>query len=117
MTEEINDIHGSEKKLPETLDNHLRSMMAEKELDRFRRDLPAEFLSDASEGLNQMNETNQLESVLRGLNQQMHRQLTQKKSHKRKTSIGNLSWNYWAIMIILLLCIIGFVVVRMLLHK
>ena len=68
MSEEINDMNHPEKKLPDSLDDHLRTMMAEKELNRFREQLPAEFLSDASEGLNQLKDTKQLESVLRNLN-------------------------------------------------
>ncbi len=43
----------------------------------------------------------------------MHHQLTHKKMHKRKKSIGDLSWTYWAIVIILLLSIVGFLVIRM----
>jgi hypothetical protein len=85
-------------------------------LNRFREQLPAEFLSDASEGLSQFKNTKQLESVLQTLNQQMHRQLTPRKVHKRKKPVGDMSWSYWAIIIILLLCIVGYVIVRMLMH-
>jgi hypothetical protein len=116
MSEEINDMNNPENKLPESLDDHLRTMMGERELNRFREQLPAEFISDASEGLTQLKDTKQLESVLQNLNQQMHRQLAHKKVHKRKRSIGDLSWSYWAIIIILLLSIVGYVVVRMLMH-
>lgn len=116
MSEEINDMNHPENKLPESLEDHLSSMMSGNELNRFREQLPAEFLSDASEGLSQLKDTKQLESVLRNLNQQMHRQLVHKKSHKRKSSIGEMSWSYWAIIIILLLSIVGYVIVRMLIH-
>lgn len=116
MSEEINDMNHPEKKLPDTLDDHLRRMMAETELNRFRQELPAEFLSDASEGLSHLKDTKQLDSVVRKLNAQMHRQLAHKKVHKRNRSIGDLSWTYWAILIILLLCIVGYVIVRMLMH-
>jgi hypothetical protein len=117
MSEETNDMDKPENIVPDMLGNHLRSMMAEKELNRFREQLPPEFLSDASEGLNQLKDTKQLESVLQNLNKQMHHQLSHKKVHKRKRSTGDLSWSYWAIFIILLLSIVGYVVVRMLLHK
>ena len=116
MSEEINDMDHPENRLPDALDDHLRRMMAETELNRFRQQLPAEFISDASEGLSQLKDTKQLESVLRNLNAQMHRQLARKKVHKRKRSIGDMSWTYWAIIIILLLCIVGYVIVRMLIH-
>jgi hypothetical protein len=117
MSEEINDMNHPDNKLPDSLDDHLRTIMEEKELNRFREQLPAEFLSDAAEGLNQLKDTKQLESVLRNLNQQLHRQLAHKKVHKRKKSIGDLSWGYWAIIVILLLSIVGYGVIRMFLHK
>ena len=116
MSEEINDINQPENRLPDTLDDHLRKMMAEMELSHFQQQLPAEFLSDASEGLSQLKDTKQLEFVLRKLNAQMHRQLAHRKVHKRKRSAGDMSWSYWAIIIILLLCIAGFVIIRMLMH-
>jgi hypothetical protein len=116
MTEETNDMIPSENKLPASLDIHLRAIMADKELNLFREQLPAEFLSDASEGLGQLKDTKQLESVLHHLNLQMHHQLGHKKTHKKRRSIGDLSWSYWAIIIILLLVIVGYIVVRMLLH-
>src|ERR1700682_6035172 len=112
MTEETNDMNPPENKLPASLDSHLRAIMEEKELNRFRDQLPAEFLSDASEGLGQLKDTKQLESVLQHLNQQMRHQLGHKKAHKKRRSIGDLSWSYWAIIIILLLTIAGYVVVR-----
>ena len=117
MSEEINDINHPENRLPDTLEDHLRRIIAETELNRFRQQLPAEFLSDASEGLNQLNDIKQLESVLRNLNAQMHRQLAHKKVHKRKRSNGDMSWTYWAIIIILLLSIVGYLIVRMLMHQ
>jgi len=116
MSEEIDDINHPEKKPSHSLDDHLRTMMAENELNRFREQLPAEFLSDASEGLNELKDDKQLESVLRNLNMQMHRQLSHKKVHKSRRTIGDMSWSYWAILIILLLGIAGYIIVRMLMH-
>ena len=59
MSEETNDMISCDpdKKLPESLDIHLRNIMHDKNLNRFRDQLPAEFLSDASEGLNHVNDT------------------------------------------------------------
>jgi hypothetical protein len=84
MSEEINDMNHPENKLPDSLDDHLRAIMEEKELNRFREQLPAEFLSDASEGLNQLKDSNNLNLFFGNLNQQMHRQLAQRKCIKEK---------------------------------
>ena len=119
MAEETNDMIPADpdKKLPDSLDVHLRNIMHDKNLSRFREQLPAEFLSDATEGLNRMNDQEQLDSVLQQLNQQMHQHLKHKKVRKRRNSITNFSWTYWAIILIFLLTIIGFIIVRMLLHR
>lgn len=119
MTDELNDMSPANpgKELPASLDKHLRAIIPEKNLDQFREQLPAEFLSDASEGLDNLKDTEQLESVLQKLNQQMYQHLKHKKTHIKRRSIGDLSWTYWAIIIILLLTIAGFVVIRMLLNR
>ncbi|HZZ75068.1 MAG TPA: hypothetical protein VFE04_04040 [Puia sp.] len=116
MNENINDMNSSGKKLPDSLNSHLRAIMPEKELNRFREQLSEEFISDAVEGLSGVNDSKQLESVLQNLNLQMHRQLANKKPPNRRRSIGDLTWNYWAIIFILLVGIIGYVAVRMFLH-
>ena len=62
MHEETNDKipENPGKSLPGPLDIHLRNIMAVQNLDSFREQLPAEFLSDASEGLGQVKDARQL---------------------------------------------------------
>ena len=115
MEEETNDTIPPEKKLPESLDTHLRAILPEKELNQFREQLPPEFLSDASEGLDHLEDLKQLESVLQQINQQMHHHLAVKKIQRKRRTIGDLSWTYWAIIIIFILIFTGFIVIRMLL--
>ena len=103
--------------LNNSLDSHLRTLMADRELKNFREQLPTDFLSDASEGLGHLNDTKQLESVLQNLNQKMHHQLEHKERHRKIKSIGDLSWNYWAVIFILLFAVAGYIVIRMLLQK
>jgi hypothetical protein len=118
MAEETNDRVPADpdNKLPDSIDIHLRNIMHDKNLNSFRDQLPSEFISDASEGLDQVSDKKKLDSVLQQLNQQMHQHLKHKKVHKRRHPISNLSWTYWAIILIFLLTIIGFILVRMLLH-
>jgi hypothetical protein len=117
MKEDKSDINPPDKKLPASLDRHLRELMPDRDLNHFREQLPAEFLSDASEGLDQVKDTKQLENVLQRLNQQMHHQLSGKKYHKKRHKIGDLSWSYWAIIIIFLFIFAGYLVIRMLLSR
>ncbi len=116
MDEETNDMKSPEKRLPASLEEHLRNLLPEKDLNRFREQLPSEFLSDASEGLDQVSDSKNLDSVLKKLNHDLHLHLAHKKTGKRKRAIGDLSWTYWAIVIILLLTITGFFVIRMFLR-
>jgi hypothetical protein len=104
-------------KLPATLDSHLRTVMTDTDLKHFREQLPADFLADAAEGLDQLKDTTQMESVFQQLNQQMHHQLVHKKLHRKRRNAGYLTWSYWAIIIVLLLCFTGFMVIRYLLHR
>ncbi len=118
MSEEKNDMNagGPGKKLPPPLDKRLRALLHEKELSHFRNQLPEAFLSDASEGLNQVADDNQLDGILHKMNHQMRQQLVRKKKKTGRRSFSEFSWSYWAIVIILLLCICGYLVIRLLLH-
>lgn len=119
MTEETNDMSKGDKnkKMPASMATHLRQFLPEGELDRFEDQLPPEFLADAEEGFNKLNNTDQLEKVISQLNHQMHQQLSHRKTHRLHHKIGDLSWSYWAIIIILLLSIAGYIVIQMILGK
>ena len=118
MNEETHDMNPGDqgKKLPPSLDKHLRTILPEDDLNQFRDQLPEAFLKDASEGLNQVHDNNQLDSILKKLNQQMRQQLSHKKKKTGRKSIGDMSWIYWTIVVILLLIICAFLVIRMQLH-
>jgi hypothetical protein len=118
MSEESNDMNPADqgKKLPASLDRQLRALLPERELDHFRDQLPEEFLKDASEGLDQVHDSSQIDGILKKLNHQMRQQLVSKKKKTGRKSIGNMSWIYWAIVIVLLLIICAFLVIRMQLH-
>ena len=119
MSEEKNDMNsaGQGKKLPPSLDKRLRAILPEKDLGHFRNQLPDAFLSDASEGLEQVTDDSQLDGILNKMNHQMHQHLLRKKKKTGRKSINEFSWSYWAIVIILLLCICAFLVIRLMLHR
>ena len=79
--------------------------------------LPAEFLTDAKEGLTAFESSEQLNAVLKQINHQMHQQLKNKKPHKLHRKIWDLTWTYWTIIIILILTITAFLVIRLYLKK
>lgn len=118
MAEENNNITPADpgKKLPLPLEKQLRTILPDKEIDLFTEQLPDAFLADATEGLSQVQDTPQLDSVLEHLNHQMHQQLAHKKKRVGRRAPGDLKWTYWAILIILLLTICAYLVIRILLH-
>jgi hypothetical protein len=99
--------------LPDSLDIRLRAMLKELDQNPSMEKLPAEFLSDASEGLHQVIDEKELESAIQKLNKDMHQHLTHVKTKRLKRPIGNLNWTYWAVILIILLTIISFIVIRM----
>jgi hypothetical protein len=120
MKDETNDIMAenpdSGGKLPDMVRDHLRTLISDGNLDQFRDELPVEFLSDASEGLNHLKDGHETNAVLQQLNKQLHQQLMHKKAKRDRKPIGYLSWTYWAVILILIFAIASFVVIRMLLH-
>ncbi len=79
--------------------------------------LPAEFLTDAKEGLTGFESSEQLNAVLKQIDHQMHQHLKNKKTHKQHRKIWDLTWTYWTIIIILILTITAFLVIRLYLIK
>jgi hypothetical protein len=92
MDEETNDIKSGDQgeKLPASA-GQLSNFMTKKELDLFRRQLPEAFLEDASEGLNQVQDRTQLDTVLKQLNHQLHQQLKSRKKHMGRRAPGDFS--------------------------
>ena len=99
--------------LPDSLDIRLQAMLNELNQKPSTEKLPAAFLTDATEGLHQVKDEKELATVIQKLNKQMQLHLTHVKTKRLKRSIGNLNWTYWAVVLIILLVVIGFIVIRM----
>jgi len=70
--------------------------------------------SDAVEGLQHLGTEDAKQSV-NNINRQLRFQLSKKK-RRRKQYSGDTKWGVVAILVVLLLCILGFVVLRLLIH-
>ncbi len=104
---------GADSNLPDSLDIRLRAMLNELDQKPSMEELPADFLTDATEGLHQVKDEKELASVIQKLNKEMHQHLSHVKTKRLKRSIGNLNWTYWAVVLIILLTIISFIIIRM----
>jgi len=72
---------------------------------------------DAVEGLQNIKDKKNLPLYIEQLNNNLQIQLEKKKEHRIKMKIKEYPWIYFAVALILLLCIVGFIILRMLLVK
>jgi anti-sigma factor RsiW len=87
-------------KLSASESHELEALMAEND-----------FLNDALEGLQQVKDKKNLEGMVDVLNNDLHKKLNQKKNRKDKRKIKELTWIYYAIVLILLFIILTWVVI------
>ncbi len=69
------------------------------------------FMSDAVEGLSQINNKADISLLIHQLNKDLTAKLAKKKE-RRKRPIGQAPWLYYAIITILLLAVIGYIVIK-----
>ena len=74
------------------------------------------FLNDALEGLENLPDKKKLQTYVEQLNQELHEQLQKTRDRRIKKRIQEYPWIYLAIILILVLCIVGYVVIRMFLR-
>lgn len=70
------------------------------------------FVDDAVEGLQAIGNKASIESYVEDLNRQLHKQVATKKLRKDKRRLRDNPWVVVAVVVVLGLCILGYVVVR-----
>jgi hypothetical protein len=71
--------------------------------------------SDAIEGLQNIKDKKDLPLYVEQLNKNLQEQLQKKKEQREQRTLKEPPWIYFAVILVLLLCIVGFFVLRMLL--
>lgn len=71
------------------------------------------FASDALEGLQKIENTEKVIKSVQQLNQQLHQHLKVKKQRKDKSKINIYQWMIIALLLILFICIIGYILVNL----
>ncbi|HLK28834.1 MAG TPA: hypothetical protein VKT28_09640 [Puia sp.] len=71
--------------------------------------------NDAVEGLQNIKDKKSLSQYVEQLNNNLQIQLEKKKEYRFKRKLKEYPWIYFAVVLILLLCIVGFVILRMIL--
>jgi hypothetical protein len=95
-------------KLLDYLNKNLSATEAH-DIERQMADDP--FVNDAVEGLSEIKKTN-ITAYTEQLNYNLQKQIQKKKDKKEKRKLKNEPWLYYAIILILLLCIIGYLVIK-----
>ncbi|MFI5153575.1 MAG: hypothetical protein ACHQET_09595 [Chitinophagales bacterium] len=84
------------------------------ELEKLISDNP--FMNDALEGLENISDKKNLQAYVDQLNQALHQQLEIRKMNRERKKIQQYPWIYFAIILVLLICIMGFLIIRQWLH-
>ncbi len=66
------------------------------------------FMNDAVEGLQQMKDKRDIKDYVQQLNDQLHKQTAAKQKRKNKRKFKQQDWIMMAVIILLLLCMLGF---------
>ena len=74
-------------------------------------------INEAIEGLQHIKEKKDLPLYVEQLKKDLHEHLQKQKEQRTRRKLKEYPWIYFAVILILLLCIIGFFVLRMLLIK
>jgi ABC-type bacteriocin/lantibiotic exporter with double-glycine peptidase domain len=76
-----------------------------------------DMVNDAVEGLEHVKNKKNLQTYVEHLNKNLQNQLEQKKQQQQKRKLKEYPWIYFAIILILLLCIVAYVIIRKSLHS
>lgn len=72
----------------------------------------SDFVNDAVEGLEEINNKRDLSLYVQQLNADLHKQLDKKKKRKLKRALKDQPWLYLAIVLLLLLIVICFIAIK-----
>ena len=71
-----------------------------------------DFMNDAVEGLEAIGDKKDIQVYVDQLNASLQKSLSKKKKRRMKRKLREGPWGYFAILLILLLCIAGYLIVR-----
>ncbi len=72
----------------------------------------SDFMKDAMEGLQNIKDKKDIQPYIEQLNKNLQTLLEKKKSRRQKRHIKEYPWIYFTIILVLLVCIIGYFLVR-----
>ncbi len=114
MAELRNILEDNEEHLNEDeLMRYLEGLLSEEDKHAFEKKIESSgFVNDAIDGLKTIGNKQNINDYVHQLNKNLEKQLALKKQHKEKRTIKYLPWVILAALIILIICIIGYVVIH-----
>lgn len=112
---DLKDIWSPEEELDnEALKRYLQGKASEEERYAVEKQMAgSDFVNDAVEGLQQFSSTREAQHLAEQLNRQLRKETSATQLKKRRRGIKDQPWTIIAIISILVLCILGFLVIRM----
>ena len=112
--EDLTNIWNADDELnEEQLMNYVKGKLKEGERhDVEKKMAESAFVNDAVEGLQNFSSAEKVNSYVQQINEQLHRRLLDVKQ-KNKRGIKGISWEVIAVILVILLCLIGYVIVQM----
>ncbi|MEP7165932.1 MAG: hypothetical protein ABI741_14615 [Ferruginibacter sp.] len=115
MSDDLKDILSNLNKdiEQEKLLQYLNRNMSDAEQHDFEKQLnDDEFMNDAVEGLQALENKNKIAELVQQMNTDLKKQLEKKKKRKEKRKIAEQPWVYYSIVLVLLLIIITYLVIK-----
>ncbi len=115
MSEELKDILSNLNKdiEQEKLLQYLNRNMTDAEQHDFEKQMNEdEFMNDAVEGLQSVENKNNITGLVQQMNTELKKQLDKKKKRKQKRKLTEQPWIYFSIILLLLLIIAAFLVIK-----
>lgn len=98
-----------QEKLLQYLNNH----MSDAEQHAFEMQMnDDEFMNDAVEGLQSVENKSNIQGLVEQLNRDLKKQIDKNKKRKEKRKLPDQPWVYYAVILILLLVVIGYLVIK-----
>lgn len=112
--EDLNNIWNAEDELNEDqlLDYVNKKATDEAAYNLERKMADSAFVEDGVEGLQQFSSAEKINAYVQQINQDLHHKLSDKKV-KKKRGIQGLSWEIIAVIMVIVLCLLGYAIITM----
>jgi len=115
MSDELKDILSNlnndieQEKLLQYINQH----MSDADQHAFEKQMnDDEFMNDAIEGLQSLENKNNISAIVQQMNADLKKQLDKKKKRKQKRKLNEQPWTYYSIVLLLLLILIAYIVIK-----